>query len=67
MMRAVAGTVLNQDSDNPMSGEIVGWDKGRLRIHWASGLECNECPIDVILTGDVQFGEASELGDLYHE
>ena len=51
----VSGTVLNQDSDNPMSGEIVERSGHDLSVAWSNGLVCWEDAGDVILTGNVKF------------
>ncbi len=56
-LKVMSGTVLNQDSNHPMSGKIVGWRGGYLVIKWCNGLESDEWPSDVTLTGDVEFGD----------
>jgi len=53
-MRVVSGTVLNEDSE---PGEVVGWDGDYLKIRWPGRPICLEWPGNVILTGDVEFGE----------
>jgi len=60
MLRVISGTVLNQDSDYPMSGEIVGWRGDYLHIRWFDGKDCDEWPSDVTLTGDVKFEEVND-------
>lgn len=53
----VSGTVLNQDSNHPMSGEIVGRNDDLICVLWCDGRVCNEYPKDITLTGNVEFGE----------
>ena len=52
---AARGTVLNQDSVEPMSGQIVGHTPDFLTVRWCDGVESQEYRSDVLLTGDVRF------------
>lgn len=51
----VGGTVLNQDINRPLSGEIIGREGDLICVQWCDGVVCNEWPADVTLTGNVRF------------
>ena len=59
-MIVVAGTVLNQDTGNPMSGRIIESGNSSVLVSWCNGLVNWEYRGDVTLTGDVEFEEIND-------
>ena len=45
--------VLNQDFDNPMSGEIIDSAGNDYLVRWSNGLESWEEPADLTLTAKI--------------